>query len=334
MCRYVSLLYSPKDEIGKSGGSPREKAYYYVADDPKDSYAETYIASLTVNGSFLVEGTKENPVNIYPSDLMSDYIVDISEKENGYVSLKFAELINLTTYTSDNKISYADHCTFRFNYGDTLLYRTLDSGKVTEHNTYYAYLPNFALVKDSVFYKIGLINAQEVRLNGTAQRCIFADCGITFGSDFTAQNCVFLGNTFLDQTKPNQIKNSSLQVTDTIALDKLDDYSFDFYYREDTGTTYVQCTTPNYSKTNKELAEGIKKVFGGNFAKFETLEELKWLYDNGCNNYNSYYVGNLKGKNGELQWYDGTPVDKAFLSDSISLCFYEKRIRFDCRSNT
>ncbi len=30
VCRYVSLLYSPKDEIGKGGSSPREKAYYYV----------------------------------------------------------------------------------------------------------------------------------------------------------------------------------------------------------------------------------------------------------------------------------------------------------------
>lgn len=41
----------------------------FWSDDAKDPYASDYIAYLKVNGRFLAEGTKENPVYIYPERL-------------------------------------------------------------------------------------------------------------------------------------------------------------------------------------------------------------------------------------------------------------------------
>ena len=63
VCRYVSLLYSPKDEIGKGGSSPREKAYYYVglaeemisAYDLIRCYTWAYIMSTYVGWPILYE---------------------------------------------------------------------------------------------------------------------------------------------------------------------------------------------------------------------------------------------------------------------------------------
>ena len=288
----------------------------FWSDDPQDPYAATYIASLKVDGSFLVEGTKENPVNIFPSDLMSNYNVELYEGEKGYISLKYAEATNLAS-RNYKTISCADHCTFRFNYGTKLYFRELRSGKVNEVSTNSiggCVLPKFTLAKDSVFYKLGL--STMLYLSGNAQRCIFADCGIKFNSDFTAQNCVFLGNTFLDQTNPNEIKNSSMQITDATVLEKLDDYDFSFYYRKDTGTTYVLCTTSLDLQKAKALAKGIHKALGGNFAKFETVEEFELILNKTSMIPNDHiHLGIQKDKNGKFLWYDGTPVAQDLLAD-------------------
>ena len=294
----------------------------FWSDDPCDPYADTYIAKLTVNGKFLVDGTKENPVNIYPSDLMDRYNVELTEAGNGFISLKYAEVTNLALpgayYGTEKYISYAEHCTFRLNYNKDLCYRELVSGNVKDRPYSTLDLPFFRIVKDSIFYKLGS-SENTVYFSGNAQRCIFADCGITFDKDnFTAQNCVFLGNTFLDQTNPNQINCSSMQINRTV-LEKLDDYSFEFYYKEDTGATYILCTTRLSTKEENELLQGIRAVFGGSFAKFETKEEAEWLdqkysvstWSGGAD----VYMGIYADENGEFLWYDGTPVDTTLLED-------------------
>lgn len=57
----------------------------FWSDDPNDAYADQYIAALTVKGSFLTQGTEEQPVEIFPSQLMDQYRVEIAKSETDSV---------------------------------------------------------------------------------------------------------------------------------------------------------------------------------------------------------------------------------------------------------
>ena len=296
----------------------------FWSDDPSDPYADSYIAKLTVNGNFLVEGTKENPVKIYPSDLMDLYNVEIFREGSGYVSLKHAEITNLYSSTSSfDYINSADHCTFLLNYNKNLRYRQLNSGTVKDNPLNRMFLPEFGIVKDSVFYKIALFSlysAQTVNLTGTARRCIFADCGISYvttnssysKTSFYAENCVFLGNTFVDQTNPEVISNSSITLNNNTTVSRIYASGLSTFYREATDTTYLFYNS-TYAPTTNFIKERIQEAFGGNFAKFETVNEAEWF----TNRFDSYNISMRihAGENGEYLWYDGTPVDPVLIAD-------------------
>ena len=179
--------------------------------------------------------------------------------------------------------------------------------------------------KDSVFYKIGYFssfNNTKTYIAGTAQRCIFADCAITshYSYFFRAEDCVFLGNTIFDQTKPDATENSSIQITQGSIFEQLLDGHFICYYREDTGTTYVRSLSTTSPKAAELLAKAITEELGGNFAKFETKEEAEWLYENNRSDFydRRIYMGIRAGENGEFLWYDGTAVDTALLENPFA----------------
>ena len=66
----------------------------FWSDDPEDPYADTYIAKLTVAGRFIVNGTQEEPVEIFPSEMMGDYIVEIEIDDSGYTEQNYAKIHN------------------------------------------------------------------------------------------------------------------------------------------------------------------------------------------------------------------------------------------------
>ena len=274
----------------------------FWSDDPKDPYADTYIAYLTVKGTFDVCGTKQNPVYIYPSDLMSNYNVEISQSGNGYVSLRYADVTNLVGHNTSNSIGYADHCTFRMNYSlADMRYRCLSSGVVKTERFYGGTIANFGCVENSVFYKIGSYN-YEVTLAGTANRCIFADCGIHYS--FKSQNCVFLGNTFLDQTHPNYIENSSM----TIATPTQPTTSnTTVAYREETGTTYI--------KANYEFSPAMLKALDANYAIINDADEALYIGKHipGVCNLGISYDHNQ----GKYLWSDGSEIAEFLDRDNL-----------------
>ncbi len=281
----------------------------FWSDDANDPYAGDYIAYLLVNGKFLVEGTKEAPVYIYPSQLMDRYGVEIGSSSTGYVSLKYADITNFFYYSTsktgtDNRIDLADHCTFRVNYSSGLRYRYLSEGAVKDSYVYSYTIGNIT-AKDSVFYKIG--NNNTVTLNGSAQRCIFVDCGIRYGG--TYNDCVFLGNSLVDQTSPDSYSNSSMEVS-TIPLPDAEDLSnnvFKVYYRPETGTTYVEWTDHGNSENAKPYAVYLQEIYGGGYMQIETADEKEWI---AANLDRSGKVGVRWDMEQECYlWYDGTPVD-------------------------
>lgn len=286
----------------------------FWSDDAKDPYASDYIAYLKVNGRFLAEGTKENPVYIYPSDLMDHYPVELSEGEDGYISLEYTDVTNLfynyTNTGTRNTISDADHCTFRMNNGKYLRQRYLSDGKVVDDYAFGSNLGTLKNVINSAFYKIG--HSYSLVIFGNAERCIFADCGINF-ANFSAVGCVFLGNSFVDQTKPNKYYNSSLTL-DSAALEIPND-NLKIYYREDTCTTYVRVNMNTNAKKDEKLLNYYMDKLGFVPAMLESQDEIEWAKAN-----------NLSGKLGvrydkakdRFVWNNGSEINSVIDPNGIA----------------
>ena len=281
----------------------------FWSNDADDPYADSYIAYLLVNGNFLVEGTKEEPVYIYPSKLMNAYGVEIGSSTKGYVSLKYADVTNFF-YSTDhtgtgNRIDQADHCTFRNNYSGSFKYRSLSGGVVYSSSNTYGNIGNIN-AKDCVFYKLAF--SGYTYLKGTYDRCIFAQCGIDFLQNGQYCDCVFLGNSMVDQTNPEKHYNSSIEIKSA----SLPEYDVRAYYRKETGTTYLWVSLGmagwDESLVKKELnelcAEQLAKDFGASYLVPRDEEELQWLKDAIIPR---AYTPVYKCEDGFL-WADGTPV--------------------------
>ncbi|MBQ9769047.1 MAG: S8 family serine peptidase, partial [Clostridia bacterium] len=271
----------------------------FWTNDPGDPYADTYIAYLAVKGSFIVEGTKEAPVKLYPSELMSGYNVDFSTRDGGYISLKYADVTNYLRRNTIESISYADRCVFRMNYGSAIGTRYVSSGKVTNGSTS-THSFEFGLIKNSVFYKLGGTNS----IYGKYDRCVFADSSITARNAsydyYDIQNCVFLGNVFHDQTQPNVYIGSTVTATADTA-NKASDVHIS--YNKETGTTYVRAHNPiNY--------QAIKRL-GGSYMVINDEAEAEFAKANlntALNDVGIYYDSYAE----KFFWADGTPLNTAF----------------------
>ena len=296
----------------------------FWSDDPNDSYAENYVAYLRVDGTLLVEGTPEEPVYIYPSQLMDAYNVELTEGgASGYISLKYADITNLAACNAVsgyyNEISLAENCTFRINYGTGMNYRYISGSSVYSSSTSSYRIANFDLVRDSVFYKIGCIYGAPMFL-GNAENCIFAECGLQYGYSgnaefFSAVNCVFLGNYFQDQTAPDTYSNSYWSYADKYSANNFSVSSLNVYYRPETGTTYVSC--PH----DKSLEKILELYMGVGFAVCETEEEFDWITANvKRSNYSSDDLFFGMVYNTDLQeytWADGSPIPDFVDPDQI-----------------
>lgn len=188
--------------------------------DPEEPYANTYMASLCVNGTLNINGTREDPVYIYPSDLMSEYAVQMYAKNGGELNMTWADVTNLIMYyneggsysVSDGYITTADHCTFRMNYGDGhIRYRNLSDGTVHDQLSNSGMMTHFRLATNCVFYKMALTYGLDVR--GTLDGCIFADSALNFYQyGYTVRNSVFLGNCVGIETWDRTAIATTLQI--------------------------------------------------------------------------------------------------------------------------
>ncbi len=293
----------------------------FWSDDASDPYADSYIAYLLVNGSFLVEGTREDPVYIYPSQLMDRYGVEIGSGKTGFVSMQYADITNFFYCRNaateghtgtHNKIDLADHCSFRWSYSDGLQARRISGGAVTSSNAY----PHIGTInaKDCVFYKIACRGSGDLMLYGEFDRCIFNQCGIIYTDAKGFRDCVFLGNGLVNQTDPGVYLNS------TITLEKPElpgAESLHVYYRAETGTTYIHWDSAGLGveKHAEAVRDYIQKTYGGDYVVVQTQDEYDWLDGIGRAR---FVAGFEKGPDGTYFWSDGTPVAEEFLPVQIT----------------
>ena len=292
-----NLYIIPNSTVIQPGTTVRVQPGTHIqfwSDDPQDPYSDNYIAYLLVNGNFVVEGTKEEPVYIYPSQLMDRYAVEINTGTDGVVSMKYADITNFFQSTTSNgrgtKISYADHCTFRFNYDITLYYRYLSNGKV-----YNGYLERIDIgrikAKNSVFYKLSHYNyaGNAPDLNGSFYSCIFVECDLDYLG--TYKDCVFL-----------KCENDYIPSNTSTSVPAASDLTL--VYREETGTTYVR--TPLSAPYISSLLEKL----GGHDYIAETEDEWSWVKTKLMTASSSIYVVGTTFDYEQLRyvWDDGSAI--------------------------
>lgn len=170
----------------------------FWSNEPQSAYEDAAIAILTVEGTLICNGTEEYPIEMFPSERMDKYRVEINERGSGVVQLRHTNIVN--PYLC---IGSAENCEFSQNYHNEPL-KYIDSSDPSYSRSGNICL-RFDNAKQCAFYQLGYYGdgayfmAQQRDLwTGVAvfDTCIFVDCQGTFGGgmDVSFINCVFYGN--------------------------------------------------------------------------------------------------------------------------------------------
>lgn len=281
----------------------------FWSNDPEDPYADTYIAYLQVEGKFITNGTLEEPVELFPSELMAQYVVEIEEVNDGYVELNYTNVTNASI-----NISVADHCKVTQNYARGLLKRYIYGGRIEESLVnWFSFISHdnqiacFRIKKASncVMYAWGGDPNYQCNpvIYGSYVACAFVDCDFRTGNDgvlayFT--DCVFMGNKNVMQGSYQY--GSSINASNVYNMFQLysSSYSFD-------NTTYVTVYAPGATFDN---VRAVAKWLGGDVCCIETEEEFNKLTS-------AYlYGGNVGLIGGSDKWINGEPVSD-FIKNKI-----------------
>ena len=283
----------------------------FWSNDPEDPYADQYIAYLKVKGKFITNGTLEEPVELFPSELMSQYEVCLTEADLGRIDLNYT---NVTNATLD--ISSADHCSFKQNYeGKFILCRILNNGKISGDTVNYSNLfcrvgtsnsnRSFKIEQcfNSVFYKLGCATASynlSPCLTGTFDTCTFVDCRIyNFSSDL--QNSVFAGNNI--NGKASFFDATGINATTDV------DNKFGLTNIQEKNKAYVQAyLTSDFTTVGRDYYHYIQfaKSLGGDICCIETQEEAQLLVKKGFCDYTVGAKSHYEWANGEKigDWFE------------------------------
>ncbi len=294
----------------------------FYTDDPNDPYADTYIPSLNVAGNFITKGTEDEPVKIFPSDMMGQYVVDIHQvTDSAYIELNYTTVSN-----PQIDIDFADHCIFNQVYDLIRYERILDGGRVV------AIMVGGEIgakkVSNSIFYKLGGHSIDPVKYmnrgcfyikGGIYVGCIFSDCDISYNKYYKSvssttynvfdaycvfYDCVFSGNALTDQF--GKTWNSSNYISNNWVNPSVDKA----IYNDETKTMYIQLSTYNYH--HLIVYSSFANMLGGELCCIETREEYEFIKRNGLNG----SVGLIPQ---ERKWINGEPIDY----NEFSLCFSE-----------
>ncbi len=289
----------------------------FWSSDPKDSYSTHAIPYLLVNGTLLVEGTQEEPVNIFPSETKPYHPVVIAQTENGYVSYKYADIQN---FAINSNITYnylntelMENCNITFNTNSAMYYRYFGSdGNIEEHCTPYSWtVGKIKRAVDCTFYKVGF-GESAVELKGNFERCVFADCAFednTVPSSSSYKDCVFLGNSvtssesYGDYTSHFSVKVSSDE-----------DYT---YGSEQIYTVFDPESGTAYAFSRRQYYPELLEKMGCTPLVIENEKEYNVLC--GLMDYADAVHVEIKydPKAGEYTWYDGRPIAEFLDPDGV-----------------
>lgn len=269
----------------------------FWSDDPNDAYAESAITYLRVEGRLHVEGTAENMVEIFPSELRDRYEVKIYENNQGYVSIKYANIKN-----PNLSISYLANSHLSNNYTSYIYYRGLSEGKV--YNDYRYNWDTLLTIKEAENNIFKLLYGQTY---GYFYSNLFQENALIYSGHF--ENNVFLTNNRLrynDYTSTN----SSSQIYRNISpqIEKI-------IFNNETGKTYIylQASYVSNQIESRESVQAFANSLGGDFVSIETEAELSYLNSNNSETWRSFLVGlGYNQENEQLSWASGESYDLSF----------------------
>ena len=265
---------------------PGTKIQFWCS-DPEDAYADTAIAYLKVEGNFICNGTEAEPIELFPSEWMRAYQVQIYENNKGYVELNYTEVTN--PYLCQNGVAYSDYkwitmvknCEFRQNNeGSAIYYRYLSNGKVSA--SYHSGVIAVETAQNCAFYKLGPKSnyGGYYDLYGNYEQCIFVDSAIEPQTDTSSynyyqtnfKNCVFYGNHTYGETKSGVVSLlDPVKWTDTEVFNVAD-----VYYDTENGKMYLTRGVYNYREHDFQTASEQYKITR---AKINSKAELEFLFD-------------------------------------------------------
>ena len=268
----------------------------FWSDDPNDAYADQYIAGLTVKGSFLTQGTEEQPVEIFPSQLMDQYRVAII----GGAEFQGTKIVNpyVMGFTS------AVGCEFTQNYeSSNYYYRYLNNGKVETSTIYGRISGNYA--ENCAFYKL---NRDSYSVSNNVG-CIFVDCALDLQyNSFSYENCVFYGNNTYWASSSYYRATSSYEAKYNSGVTNFAPTVMKTVRNPENGSTYLWLK----GYPSADMMERLARTLGGHLACVETPSELDFLKAQGlygCVGLQYDYAA------GEAAWVNGEALDESILGD-------------------
>lgn len=284
---------------------PGTKIQFWT-NDSQDPYADQYIAYLQVYGKFITNGTLKEPVELFPSELMGNYVVEIEEVNDGRVELNYT---NVTNASID--ISVADHCKFTQNYAGNVYKRYVCEGKVVDwplcfgygisHTDYYGRF-KIEMASNCTMYALGgdYRNCNPV-FCGSYIACAFVDCDFRISSsDFSfVRDCVFMGN--------KNIMQGSDQIGSIITVNNNCSGGIQLYGSKlFNNSTYLSAYFPDGGISR---IRNFAKYLGGDICCIETEEEYNKLA--------SFSLTGIIGLRGRSDcWVNGEPVSD-FMKNKI-----------------
>ena len=294
----------------------------FWTDDPHDAYADTAITYLKVDGTLLCQGSEDEHIRMFPSELMDRYRVELYEGDKGTIRLYYTDVVNpyICRYNGNYiGITYAGNCEFSQNYKEGLYYRYLSDGTVDSSSSG-GYIVAETL-KNCSFYKLGGYNSSDVLyVNAPCDGCIFVDSAVKLNERYEYTNCVFYGNNnYLGESSGYVSSYTTSGISQPTVAQILTDPS--------TNTTYAAL---KWTQTDvPEPANRFAQYLGGELCCVETPEEQAFLQTNlkngiGSTDYNGktvyfdicrYLCGLREDETGTLRWLNGDAADVSLWTD-------------------
>ena len=248
----------------------------FWTDDPHDAYADTAITYLKVDGTLLCNGTEDEHIRMFPSELMDRYRVQVYRSYRGTVKLYYTDVVNPYLYDGSYGITYAENCEFSQNYrAEPIYYRYLSSGTVK--SSYDSGCIRADILKDCAFYKLGGNSYYTVSVAAPCDGCIFVDSAIDLSNRYEYTDCVFYGNNnYLNE-------NSGYVSSYTVKSRRGTDLNIERIIEDPaTATKYVvlYCGSGNTDELSLIIARRLAQYLGGDLARMETDKEKSFLREN------------------------------------------------------
>lgn len=284
----------------------------FWSNDPEDPYADQYIAYLQVEGTFITNGTLEEPVELFPSELMGQFVVEIEEVNSGRVELNYT---NITNASID--ISAADHCKFTQSYVGVICKRYIKNDRIYADYTNYlsshiSHTAAFGAFKiknatNCIMYSLGGAYQAHNNYNllGDYTSCSFIDSDFMTEDSSTFTDCVFMGNKNVMQGS-GQLGTSLKTFNPNIVVESLSH----FISYEDTTYVSVSFGKNSFNSNYYNHVRAFAMYLGGDICCIETEEEYKRLVNSTVG---SGVIGLFAGSD---NWINGEPVS-VFMKNKI-----------------